>query len=69
MVVIVRILSAPRYMCGVCVVGGTPHAETRSPTSVWSTPDSGRLCVPDSIKHTLYKSRVQISLVKVLSVM
>jgi len=52
MVARVRMLSAPRHMFGICVVGGAPRAETRSPTSVRSTPDSGCLCGPVSIENT-----------------
>jgi len=36
MVTIARMLSMSMYMYGICVVGGAPHVETRSPTPVWS---------------------------------
>jgi len=41
MVTIARMLSMSRYMYSICVVGGAPHVETRSPMPVWSTPGPG----------------------------
>jgi len=65
MVVIVTMLSAPRYVFGICAVGGAPHVVTRSPTSVWTHPrPRGRLCMHVSNKNTLNKPRVHVSHVR-----